>query len=130
MHDGAPPHILNEVVAWLNEHFNGRWFGNHGENHGAINWPPRSPDLSMLDFAVWGFVKGRVFREPLPHADMGLLRLARIQAQLDALEARVRAAFLEITPAMRDNVVAEYEHRLTHLLLVDGQYIEIDQIIH
>ena len=28
---------------------------------GAIQWPPRSPDLSPLDFGVWGTVKNAVY---------------------------------------------------------------------
>jgi len=28
---------------------------------GTIVWPPRSPDLTPLDFSVWGYVKDREF---------------------------------------------------------------------
>lgn len=28
---------------------------------GDIKWPPRSPDLSPLDFYLWGYLKGRVY---------------------------------------------------------------------
>jgi hypothetical protein len=32
----------------------------------GIAWPPRSPDLTLLNFLLWGFVKDRVFAPPLP----------------------------------------------------------------
>ena len=31
-----------------------------------VKWPPRSPDLSLCDFFLWGNVKGLVFKPPLP----------------------------------------------------------------
>lgn len=44
--DGAPPHYAMPVRNWLNERFPGKWIGRRG----AIEWPPRSPDLTPLDF--------------------------------------------------------------------------------
>jgi len=29
---------------------------------GDIAWPPRSPDLTVPDFFLWGFLKDRLFR--------------------------------------------------------------------
>ena len=48
--DDTPPHFSNEVRAWLNEKFNGRWIGRSG----PISWTPRSPDLTPLDFFFYG----------------------------------------------------------------------------
>jgi len=28
---------------------------------GDINWPPRSPDLSPMDFFLWGYLKSKVY---------------------------------------------------------------------
>ena len=28
---------------------------------GDVPWPPRSPDLSMCDFFLWGYLKSRVY---------------------------------------------------------------------
>jgi len=28
---------------------------------GHVPWPPRSPDLSMCDFFLWGYLKSRVY---------------------------------------------------------------------
>ena len=35
------------------ETFPGRWVGRGG----PTAWPPRSPDLTPLEFFVWGFIK-------------------------------------------------------------------------
>lgn len=58
-HDGAPPHIAEEVRNELETMFGNRWIGRHG----PILWPPRSPDLTILDFFFWGWVKNLVYRK-------------------------------------------------------------------
>lgn len=47
MHDGAPPRFGLQVRAFLNEFFGSRWIGRNPAPH---LWPPRSPDLNLLDF--------------------------------------------------------------------------------
>lgn len=56
--DGAPPHWGLHVRTFLNEKFPNRWIGRDGPFH----WAARSPDLTPLDFFLWGFVKTRVYR--------------------------------------------------------------------
>ena len=56
-HDGAPPHSSREVRHFLNYRFPGRWIGR-GCPH---NWPARSPDLSPLDYCVWGWMKELIY---------------------------------------------------------------------
>lgn len=59
MHDGAPPHITADVRQCLDDNFHS-WIGR-GDGTGNIsNWPPRSPDLNMLDFFLWGTLTHRV----------------------------------------------------------------------
>jgi hypothetical protein len=33
---------------------------------GSISWHPRSPNLTSLDFFLWGFVKGEVYVPKMP----------------------------------------------------------------
>ena len=33
---------------------------------GLYIYPPRLPDLTPLDYFVWGFVKEKCFRDPIP----------------------------------------------------------------
>ena len=56
-HDGAPPHFSREVRNFLNYRFPGRWIGRSGPH----NWPASSPDLSPLDYRVWGWMKELVY---------------------------------------------------------------------
>ena len=56
-HDGAPPHYTRHVKGYLNESFPNRWLGRGG----PVAWPPRSPDLTSLDYYLWGHMKMLVY---------------------------------------------------------------------
>jgi hypothetical protein len=48
-HDGAPPHnsrLTQQVLNTWNPH---KWIGRGG----PVAWPPRSPDLTPVDFFLW-----------------------------------------------------------------------------
>lgn len=76
-HDGAPAHNAQIVSNYLLEKFP-NWIGNRG----PIAWPPRSPDLTPLDFFLWGTIKDKVYKEK-PHS-------------VDHLKTNIRAAVAEI----------------------------------
>ena len=59
MQDGAPAHIGRNVRAWMQQNFEEREIGRYG----TIHWPARSPDLTPMDFFVWGWVKDQVCRQ-------------------------------------------------------------------
>jgi hypothetical protein len=46
---------------FLDMHFPGRWFGRDG----PMTWPPRSPDITPLDFFLWGYFKDIVCNTPV-----------------------------------------------------------------
>lgn len=70
--DGAPPHRRIIVSERLQQLFGERIVAlNH-----AVEWPPRSPDLTPLDFFLWGYLKSKVYVTP--------------PANLDDLEMRIR----------------------------------------
>jgi len=54
-YDGAPSHFTRHVMRHLNDTFPNRWIGRGS----TTNWPPRSQDLTPLDFCygVWWRVK-------------------------------------------------------------------------
>lgn len=56
-HDGAPAHSSRTVKAFLDERFPDRWIGRGG----PIAWPARSPDLTPLDYYLWGHMKQLVY---------------------------------------------------------------------
>jgi hypothetical protein len=55
-HDGAPAYYCKRVREILDNRFPDRWIGRGG----PIVWPARSPDLNVLDYFVWGFIKASV----------------------------------------------------------------------
>ncbi|GFW22272.1 uncharacterized protein TNCV_1430261 [Trichonephila clavipes] len=57
----APADFSIDVRAHLQATFPGSWIGRGG----PIAWPARSPDLSPLDFFLWGFLKGLVYETPV-----------------------------------------------------------------
>ena len=60
--DGAPPHNTRAVRECLNGYFGRQWIGLAGPRA----WPPRSPDLTPLDFYLWGTLKNICYKEPPP----------------------------------------------------------------
>ena len=50
------PHITLGTREYLNECFPNCWLGRGG----AVAWPPRSPDLTPLDY-LWGYTKTLVY---------------------------------------------------------------------
>ena len=55
--DGAPPHWGLHDREFLNETFPDRLVGRDG----PISWPPRLPDITPLNFFLWGYVKDIVY---------------------------------------------------------------------
>lgn len=55
--DGCPAHWTLSVREHLNNCFPDSWIGRDG----PIPWPARSPDLTPVDFFVWGRAKGLVY---------------------------------------------------------------------
>jgi hypothetical protein len=59
--DGAPPHYHRDARAFLDEHLTNRWIGRWG----VVEFPPLSPDLTPMDFFLWGHIKDKVYsRKP------------------------------------------------------------------
>lgn len=56
-HDGCPAHYYRPIRELLDQWFPNRWIGRGG----PIPWPARSPDLTPLDFYVWGHMKELVY---------------------------------------------------------------------
>lgn len=59
--DGCPAHYFRLVRNWLDTNYNERWIGRGG----PVAWPPRSPDITPLDFFVWGYIKEIVYSTPV-----------------------------------------------------------------
>lgn len=58
--DGAPAHTSDISMTYLRGRFPGRVISKQGDTL----WPPRSPDLAVLDFFLWGYLKNEIWRVP------------------------------------------------------------------
>lgn len=104
--DGAPCHYSLIVQEALNNRFPDRWIGRNG----PIMWPPRSPDLTPLDFFFWGYVKNLVYAEKI--------------RDLQHLRERIYAAITTVTPEMLQNTWREVDYRLDVCRATGGAHIE------
>lgn len=109
--DGAPIHNTREVRHWLDQHFPQKWIGRQST---LIRWPPRSPDLTPLDFYFWGRIKNIVYK-------------TRPQ-NVDELCLRIRAACREITRVELKNVLANNIRRIEKCILLNGGQVEKTKI--
>lgn len=104
--DGAPPHFGLEVRQYLDEVFPERWIGRRG----SLEWPPRSPDLTPLDFFLWGYLKTKVyFNRP---------------DNLEDLRQRIRAEMERIHPDIIEHSVQAVYTRLGQCQMVNGGHFE------
>ena len=72
--DGAPAHLSRHTVAYLHL--------NVPEFFEPENWPPNSPDLNPVDYAVWGALQQMVYRRKISDIDQLKRVLINCWAQL------------------------------------------------
>lgn len=82
--DGAPAHSSAAVYQELNQMFDDHWIGPNG----PCRWPPRSPDLTPLDFYLWGRIKDEVYVRPVQTREELLNRVRTAFRNLDGHEIR------------------------------------------
>jgi hypothetical protein len=64
-HEGTPAHFSRAVRDVLSNTYHDRWIGRGG----PTAWPPRSPDLNILDFYLWGHLKTLVYAAPVDNEE-------------------------------------------------------------
>lgn len=104
--DGAPPHFTLDVREHLNDIYEDRWIGRGG----PIPWPPRSPDLTPLDFYLWSHLKEQVYDSPTE--------------DMDHLKQKIRDAVATITPEILARVRRSFLRRLNFCVEKLGRNIE------
>jgi hypothetical protein len=105
--DGAPPHFHRDVTTFLDETLPGRCVGRGG----PTAWPPRSPDLTPLDFIAWGFIEDVVYG-------------SKVRVLADVRQRIIEAAEL-VTPHMLTSTWQELEYRLDICRATTGAHIEV-----
>lgn len=109
--DGATPHTTRASLDVCNEMFPGRVISLRGN----IEWPPRSPDLSPLDIFLWGYLKGKVYRDN--------------PANIDQLKKNIRREIKKIPTTVLEKVINSFEKRLLECKERSGKHLK-DVIFH
>ncbi|GFT01741.1 transposable element Tc3 transposase [Trichonephila clavipes] len=68
---------------------------------GPVNWPPRSCDLTPLDYFLWGYVKSLIYADK--------------PQTLDHLEDNIRRVIADIRPQMLEKVIENWTSRLDYI---------------
>ncbi|GFW02303.1 transposable element Tc3 transposase, partial [Trichonephila clavipes] len=76
---------------------------------GPVNWPPRSCDLTPLDYFLWGYVKSLVFVDK--------------PQTLDHLEDNIRRVIADIRPQMLEKVIENWTSRLDYIRASRGSHM-------
>jgi hypothetical protein len=77
----------------------------------VLLWHPRSPDITLCDFFLWGYVKDWVFISPLPR-------------DLADLKAWIIAAVKNIDASILTHVWQELEYSINVCRVTRGAHIE------
>ncbi|KYN42465.1 hypothetical protein ALC56_03124 [Trachymyrmex septentrionalis] len=78
--NGCLAHTSRIARDRLNDMFRDKWIGKYGLHQ----WPPRSPDLTVFDYYLWGRIKDLIYRErPTIKEDM-IRRICKAIRSLDA----------------------------------------------
>jgi hypothetical protein len=103
----VPPHFCHHVAKHLDREMAGRWISRGG----PIAWPHRLPDLTLLDFFLWGYVKNIVYQVKIN--------------DLWHLKASIRYTVATVTPNVLPASWNEVVYRLDICCPTKGAHIEI-----
>lgn len=108
MQDGAPAHFSSRVRNYLEQTFG---VGQVISRGCSVNWPARSPDLTPVDYWLWGTLKARVFHHDPP-------------TSIPQLKQRVTEECERFSPDEFSNAVGDLTHRIEKMMEVQGQHFE------
>ncbi|GFW60580.1 putative DD41D transposase [Trichonephila clavipes] len=95
--DGATCHTARATIDLLKDTLGDRLISRFG----PVNWPPRSCDLTPLDYFLWGYVKSLVY--------------ANKPQTLDHLEDNIRRVIAYIRLQMLEKVIKNWTSRLDYI---------------
>ncbi|GFX26109.1 putative DD41D transposase [Trichonephila clavipes] len=95
--DGATCHTARATIDLLKDTFGDRLISRFG----PVNWPPRSCDLTPLDYLLWGYVKSLVYADK--------------PQTLDYLEDNIRRVIADIQPQMLEKVIENWTSRFDYI---------------
>ncbi|GFS97094.1 uncharacterized protein TNCV_184451 [Trichonephila clavipes] len=100
--DGATCHTARATIDLLKDTFGDRLISHFG----PVISPPRSCDLTPLDYFLWGYVKSLVY--------------ANKPQTLDHLEDNIRRVIADIRPQMMEKVIENWTSRLDYIRAIRG----------
>ncbi|GFS58535.1 uncharacterized protein TNCV_111511 [Trichonephila clavipes] len=103
--DGATCHTARATIDLLKDTLGDRLISRFG----PVNWPPRSCDLTPLDYFLWGYVKS-LFYADKPQT-------------LDHLEDNIRRVIADIRPQMLEKVIKNWTSRLDYIRASCGSHM-------
>ncbi|GFV98702.1 putative transposable element [Trichonephila clavipes] len=103
--DGATCHTARATIDLFKDTFGDRLISRFG----LVNWPPRSCDLTQLDYFLWGYVKSLVY--------------AVKPQTLDHLEDNIRRVIADIRPQMLEKVIENWTSRLDYIRVSRGSHM-------
>ncbi|GFX70992.1 integrase catalytic domain-containing protein [Trichonephila clavipes] len=103
--DGATCHTARATIDLLKDTFGDRLISRFG----PVNWPPRSCDLTPLDYFLWGYVKSLVYADK--------------PQTLDHLEDNIRRVIADIRPQMLEKVIENWTSRLDYIQASRGSHM-------
>ena len=77
--------------------------------NGPVNWPPRSCDLTPLDYFLWGYLKS------LAYVDK--------PQSIDALEANITRVINGISADMLERLLENWTQRMDYVRASCGQHL-------
>ncbi|GFV48349.1 uncharacterized protein TNCV_2479141 [Trichonephila clavipes] len=95
--DGATCHTARATIDLLKDTFGDCLISRFG----PVNWPPRSCDLTRLDYFLWGYAKSLVYADK--------------PQTLDHLEDNIRRVIADIRPQMLEKVIENWTSRLDYI---------------
>jgi hypothetical protein len=104
--DGATVHCSNENLELLESKFGDRVISRRTRRP----WPPRSPDLSMCDFFLWGYLKSKVY--------------ANRPTSLQDLRRNIEDEIRQISRETLHRVANNFVWRLQECVRVHGGHLE------
>lgn len=103
--DGATSHTARKSMAAVRHLFGNRVISRFGD----ILWPPRSPDLSVCDYFLWGYLKSRVYTTR--------------PRTLDELKQRLQAEIRGIPAEMLQRAMRNLSDRLAECIRREGHHL-------
>ncbi|GFU31634.1 putative LOC100569746 [Trichonephila clavipes] len=103
--DGATCHTAYATIDLLKDTFGDRLISLFG----PVNWPPRSCDLTPLDYILWGYVKSLLYADK--------------PQTFDHLEDNIRRVIADLWPQKLKKVIENWTSRFDYIRVRGGSHM-------